>query len=579
MLSFLEVSEEAPRPTAHPAAHPAAPAAAPRAAAEAAAPAGGARLDPRLEQLLTRHAETGPVPGGRVHLLNLEPIKARLGDRWPNARDRVRRTIETELQGRLGRHDFFSHSGENGYVIVFGDCSEAEAKLKIALLAEAALAKLFGGKEAEELRALAVRSVVTEADGRLATRLLDSTESLLASFDDAQPLPADDHRPESRQDSALDEAAVAMLLAGLDEQLKMLRTSGEQRVQPQLVANRLHEILGHLRALEGKMVRRLDDLAAAGGPDRPDIKLNPGLIRVAHHSLKTLRQIKHQAETELETHEQAAATLPTESEPALEQADLRVLYRPYWHAPSRKVAVYAPEAQLVTSSGALASDRDAVFDEEIEEAVDRLVLLHGRRDLEAAIKAHSPAIVAISIHYGTLARIGSRRRYLDLCRNIRAEDRSFVLWQLLGLPRQAFQSQLRGFVEQLRPFGRSISVMLTLTEQTFPHLAHDLELIALSGVAAVGLDAGQLGAEEKELIRLFDYVAKVSEAARLKCYATGIETSSLVLAATCAGFSYVAGPAVAEPLTRLDGVKPAEFDRIYLGKAEAAGTGSDETAG
>lgn len=526
-----------------------------------AAPDGDA-VPPGLDVLGKAEGGLGSVAAGRVHLLSLEPVRNRLGTRWERSAERVQRTVETELRSRLGSRDFHSKTSEISYVIVFGDCSEAEAKLKVALLTESILSKLFGSKEAEELRQHAVRSVITGPNGQLATAALESTDTLLASLAAAQPLEhAGEDGPEGSEASA-GEQEITQLLADLENQLLVLQDGKKDGQEPRVKIDRLHEIVAHLKALEGNMVRRLDELAGAGGPSRPDLVLNPGLIRVAHRSLKALRQIKRQAEGQLEQSErERPCALPGDEE--LGATDLVVRYRPFWHVESQKIAVYGAEGWLVSEDGACV-DGDIGFDEDLEEAVDRLVLLHSRRDLEAAIKAKSPAVVAIPVHYGTLARIGSQRRYLDLCRNIREEHRRCVLWQFVGVPRQVFQSQLRGFMQQLRPFGRSATLLLTLTEQTYPHLARDLEQVALAGVNGIGIDARSVGATEGDLIKLFDYVATLAGKAKLKSYLSGVQTNSLVLAASGAGFDYIAGPAIAEPLDRLDGIRIAELDEIYL---------------
>jgi hypothetical protein len=327
-------------------------------------------------------------------------------------------------------------------------------------------------------------------------------------------------------------------------------------------------------------------MAGAGAGERPEIALDPGLLTSARHSLKSLRRIREQAAAQLReaTGEPKEAAAPADAKarpvepatgarslavPAAErleawQPDLEIRYRPYWHVRSRRFGIYAPEARLTLTGAAPAPYGEEDYDEELQEAVDRLVLLQGRRELEQAVNTGTAAVVAVPVHYTTLAQIGSRRRYLDLCRNIRAADRAYILWQIMGVPREAFQGQLRSFVEVLRPFGRSLSLVLTLTEQTYPHLPRDLPLVALAGVAAVGLDARRTGASEKDLIQLFDYLVKLGTETNLKPYVTGLQTSSLVIAAACAGFEYVAGPAVAEPQPRLEGIRDAPLEQIYL---------------
>ncbi len=542
----------------------------------------------RLAALKDHGPPLDTVVAGRVHLFNLDAVKARMGPRWQRARERVHNLIESELDARLSRRDFYSRRGEDSYLIVFGEADEAEARLKIALLGEAILSKLFGASDAEDLRALSVHSVVAKADGELAAEALGSPDALLGFLEQEQ------RRQSAAGDAESDEARAALGLSeteidGLIEYLgAQLGDSGPGTRTPggQLHTDRLHEILKQLHALESQLARRLDELISDDAPERPEIALSPGLMRVAHRSLVSLRDLRRQAETQLaearlaESRRAAPGFVREDGEPAPQddapgraaageadggrQSNFAIGYRPIWHAPSQRAGIYLAEARLLGAEGETVEGEEALFDEELEEAIDRLVLLQGRRELEQSRAAQTPAVLAVPVHYQTLARIGSQRRYLDLCRNIRAEHRRHIIWQIVDVPRQAFQGQLRGFVELLRPFGRACFVMIAITEQTYPHLARDLPTIALAGVAAVGLDARRTGAGEADQLKLFDYLAKLAERAKLKCSVVGLESRSLVIGATCAGIEYLAGSAVLDSVPHLAGVRRAALAQIYF---------------
>ena len=91
-------------------------------------------FDKRLEDFISRRSPGDRLVTGRVHMINIEQVRERLGDRWPRFAERVHEVIKAELKIRLCSRDFFRRVGDDSSVIVFGDCSEAEARLKVALL-------------------------------------------------------------------------------------------------------------------------------------------------------------------------------------------------------------------------------------------------------------------------------------------------------------------------------------------------------------------------------------------------------------------------------------------------------------
>src|SRR5690606_19169569 len=110
---------------------------------------------------------------------------------------------------------------------------------------------------------------------------------------------------------------------------------------------------------------RLDELLHGKDHERPDIALDPGMLRFAYESLKSLRRLKKVAEGQLRaakdvdngTAEAAeAADLPAADQAGSEQVDLDVGYRPFWHRRSGKIGIYRAEARLRLPGGGVAGD-------------------------------------------------------------------------------------------------------------------------------------------------------------------------------------------------------------------------------
>jgi hypothetical protein len=109
-------------------------------------------------------AQTGPAPkvsAAKLHVLQLEPIKARLGPRWPRLSELVHRLFEKALHRAQGPRDHFMLVGELSYIATFHGLSPEEAGLACAAVAKEVCELLFG----QDLEMVSVRSLIGEVPG------------------------------------------------------------------------------------------------------------------------------------------------------------------------------------------------------------------------------------------------------------------------------------------------------------------------------------------------------------------------------------------------------------------------------
>jgi hypothetical protein len=98
------------------------------------------------------------LPAAKLNLLQLEPIKARIGDRWPRMSLLVHSLFERALRREQGPQDHFTQLEELSYVVTFHDRSPAEAAAVCSAIAREVCERLFG----EGVEDVSVRSVVGE---------------------------------------------------------------------------------------------------------------------------------------------------------------------------------------------------------------------------------------------------------------------------------------------------------------------------------------------------------------------------------------------------------------------------------
>src|SRR3954468_17015586 len=98
------------------------------------------------------------LPAAKLHLLQLEPIKAQLGERWPRMSLLVHSLFEKALNRAKGPSDHFIKLDELSYVVTFHGSSPEEAALVCAGIAREVCEHLFG----EGVESVSVRSLVGE---------------------------------------------------------------------------------------------------------------------------------------------------------------------------------------------------------------------------------------------------------------------------------------------------------------------------------------------------------------------------------------------------------------------------------
>lgn len=108
---------------------------------------------------------TDNISAAKVHVLQLEPIKQRVGDRWPRLSLLVHKLVNTALEKAQGPGDHFAVVGELAYVATFRNLSQEEADAALGDIMQQVCEKLWGAGVQE----ISVRSVVGGVPSALMT--------------------------------------------------------------------------------------------------------------------------------------------------------------------------------------------------------------------------------------------------------------------------------------------------------------------------------------------------------------------------------------------------------------------------
>ena len=543
---------------------------APQAAADQSTAAGGARQDhpapePRPIATAAESGTGGDSGPSNIHVININKIRERMGERWMRHADRVHSQIKAELKHRLTRHDYYSQVDADTYAIVFGDCSEAEARLKVALLSEHILEKLFGESEAKDIGVLGVGAA--GAEGAAGSAASPSAAALAGLVDRAEVTQLDPGGP-NYQDAAAGKRAltpkeVSELLGEVDTQLKAFEVPDGDAAPLDVRVDRLRDLVRHLESLE-RTIAAQDRMPTpeAPGMAAPD----PGTWAEIKTSVENaVHQLKSRAQQQMAiVYDQSVPGVEGPSDADLPQ-DVDFNYIPMWHAPTQRVGIYLCQSSVVSPDQDEALASAAVSTQEIDllAVTDRLSLRKVRKDLKQSYDDGRVSMLAVPIHFSTLQRLGNRRRVVELCSHIADDLRGLLIWEVLGTHYEAWESQLPPIIKPIRPFARSVFLRLHRAQDCFLEVRRRLRHLQTAGIHEVGLDVSTLEGTETEKLEFLEKLAVVANNEGLKCYAHGFESLSMTVCAVSLGYEHLSGPVIAQPMAEPGGIHGAAMEAIY----------------
>lgn len=105
--------------------------------------------------------QQGPVvSAGKIHMLGLESIKSRLGEKWDRMSELVHRYFEAAIRREMAPGDTFAHTSELSYLVLFRGTTIAETQLKCGTIAQEVCKRLFGDEDDD----VSVRSLTLPVD-------------------------------------------------------------------------------------------------------------------------------------------------------------------------------------------------------------------------------------------------------------------------------------------------------------------------------------------------------------------------------------------------------------------------------
>lgn len=195
--------------------------------------------------------------------------------------------------------------------------------------------------------------------------------------------------------------------------------------------------------------------------------------------------------------------------------------------------------------------------------LDKLTARMASRDLDTLARVGGKSLLAIPVHFETLADSRRRTEYVRHCAAAFANHTERVVMELVGLPAGIPQVRLTELVSILRPLGRAIIARFNPEHRDFP-------AFRISGLHAVGVDLYNNRNREEALLRELDEFAQIAAKNNLKSYALGVRSISLYTAIVAAGFDYAAGHALTSTADTPENAYVYRMESPYLSLLEPA---------
>ncbi len=254
--------------------------------------------------------------------------------------------------------------------------------------------------------------------------------------------------------------------------------------------------------------------------------------------------------------------------------DVRVFYRPMLAIRTRIVSTFMclPIRHVREHFHASSYDvlgpgatKDDLF------ALDSMTLRHTGETVTRMVRTGSKSLVALSVHYETLAETTRRSEYIALCAKVLAGNTSRVVFEVVGLPAGVPEVRLTELVTALRLNSRAIIVRVAPD-------CHDFAAFRATGVHAVGLDLYESRRREQALFPEIEAFVQAASNYSLKTYLFGVRSLSIYTAALAAGFDYAAGHALTTAVETPEKAYLYRMETPYLSLLAAPGpsNGSSE---
>src|SRR5687768_13217738 len=205
---------------------------------------------------------------GQIQLLNIESVRADLGDRWNKVEHQVHMLVEATLRRMLSESDIFTQISDNEYLVIFPNLTEQKASALMYVAAAQIRQKLFGQDSA--FAAIRLNATVT----RVGRDVMDTPPDAVTAIHEATLLGA----PAQPATDKPQEQPLTPPIAPWTDKYKIVPIEGGNMTRSRLVADATRAgnpgldfsgVAGHAQAGHGAASAQSSDAVAPNADPAP----------------------------------------------------------------------------------------------------------------------------------------------------------------------------------------------------------------------------------------------------------------------------------------------------------------------
>lgn len=239
--------------------------------------------------------------------------------------------------------------------------------------------------------------------------------------------------------------------------------------------------------------------------------------------------------------------------------NINYIFRPMLAVQSKIVSTFMV-LPIMPVSGGFLSGYDTIpspIDHDKTLLLDCKTLRVACQALDTLCKGNHHSLLAIPVHFETMANHFARKKYLDLFFSSFSDQKNRIIIEIVGLPDGIPQVRLLEFVVALKVHARSVIARFDVNHTNF--LAFNT-----AGLHAVGIDIFNTELSEEALMNKIVKFVSNSKKNQLKTYIIGVRSISMYTIAMTEGFDYMAGYALTETAKSAEEVYAFQLNIPYL---------------
>lgn len=241
----------------------------------------------------------------------------------------------------------------------------------------------------------------------------------------------------------------------------------------------------------------------------------------------------------------AKTPVQTDTQPAWER------YLPIWHVAEGKIDIYRLRIPPMSEFGVNLPR---------QEELDLMLFDRARRRLAALKSSTANLLFLCPIRFNTLRHKEAHQRLTRLCESTPAAYRERLVFELRDIPEGVPEGQFDEAIAFLGKFAAHTAVRVGRFERNFARLAAAKVRFAVT-------DFESLVGTEGEAIPMMNRFVAASERVGVRSVGVGMDTTSLAVAAVCAGFDHISGKAVQGAVRAPAAIVPYNVTNLIAEKA------------